>query len=590
MKSFLFGSYCLGIRNPKSAIRNPVGTELLRRRLVFVTALLLCVFVLAGCIVPVPSPDGPADTFGLDFRLPPGSNTSGVMVFFIDGLNGEIFDQLLQAGELPAFRKYFADRGLYTPRAIANLPSVTLANLTSFATGRLPGNHGIVGVNWFDRNQLIWRDYAEIRQKNKLDEDYGAATLFERLGDRTTAAVFFQPHRGATRWIENWTSAGPPFYFGWYEFIDRLTLYRLNMIANIARVRHEFPALTVCYLLAPDFYAYAHGVKSAQYRDAIRHSDRQIGRVLGDLERAGLLDKVHIAVISDHSLGEVSRHCPIRPLLRRMGLDVAHEDLWEKYSFEKRMEYFRRFSTVVYGSGDRYAPISLRRPIRRDGKVVGLEAWPVRPRPEDLRAYPALRPPKPAGLAGLFAPPPQPVEVDLIAELLKEEAVDALAWPAGPEKVRLRRRGGEVEFAAAAGMIRYRVISGSDVLGWKGHVPDDVLAGTRPATGRQWLAWTHPTQFPDLPEQLLAYFRARRAGDLVAFAAEGWDLNSHNRAGHGGLLPSDVAVPVLLAGPRVPHGRLGPVRVIDMSATILELLGKPVPAELDGQSLLGAKK
>ena len=71
-----------------------------------------------------------------------------------------------------------------------------------------------------------------------------------------------------------------------------------------------------------------------------------------------------------------------------------------------------------------------------------------------------------------------------------------------------------------------------------------------------------------------------------AIAAKGWDLDKVNRAGHGGLFPSDVAVPVLLAGPRVPKGRLGPVRVIDVSATILDVLGRPIPPELDGQSLL----
>jgi len=302
--------------------------------------------------------------------------------------------------------------------------------------------------------------------------------------------------------------------------------------------------------------------------------------VLGDLERAGLLDKIHIAVVSDHSQGEVTGYCPMDKLLQRLGLELTDRRLWEQTTFEQRMDYYRGYSTVLYDSGGRYAAICLRRPIRKDGKVVGLEAWPIRPRPEDLTAYPALRPPK----------QPERVEVDLIAELLKEEAVDALAWPVGPEKVRLRRRGGEVEFAGSAGMIRCRVVSGSDPLGWKGHVPDDVLAGTRPATGRQWLAWTHPTQFPDLPEQLLAYFRAQRAGDLVAFAAEGWDLANANRAGHGGLFPSDMAVPVLLAGPRVPKGRLGAVRVIDVSATILELMGRPVPPDLDGQSLLGAKE
>lgn len=551
--------------------------------------VLSCLLVLGGAGCSVPGPDGPADSFGLDFSMPVGSTLSGVLVFYVDGLNAAIFDELLEAGELPAIRRYFVDRGLYAPRAIANLPSVTLANLTSFSTGQLPGHHGVVGINWFDRNRLIWRNYETIAQKNTLDGDYNSPTLFERLGDRTTAAIFFQPHRGATRWIENWMSAGPPYYFGWFHFVDRLTLFRLNMIADIVRTRREWPAVTVCYLLAPDFYAYAKGVLSAEYRDAIRHTDRQIGRVLGDVERAGLLDKIHVALVSDHSLGEVTRHRPMRVVLKGLGLELADGQLWEKSSFETRLEYYRRFSAVLYGSGDRYAAVCLRKPIRRDGKVVGLDAWPVRPSADDLAAYPAWDPPRPEGLGALFAPPSKPVQVDLIAELMKEEAIDALAWSPEPGKARLRRRSGEVEFSDVEGKIAYRVVRGDDPLGYRAHVPAEVLAG-KPADGRAWLQWTHPSEYPDLPEQLLAYFRAHRAGDLVAFAAEGWDLSNVHRAGHGGLLPSDVATPMLLAGPGVPRGRPGPVRVIDMTATILHLLGRDVPAEFDGQSLLPAPR
>jgi arylsulfatase A-like enzyme len=45
---------------------------------------------------------------------------------------------------------------------------------------------------------------------------------------------------------------------------------------------------------------------------------------------------------------------------------------------------------------------------------------------------------------------------------------------------------------------------------------------------------------------------------------------------------------LLLAGPGVPHERRSsPVRSVDLGPTILELLGRPVPADLDGRSLLG---
>ncbi|GAG88598.1 unnamed protein product, partial [marine sediment metagenome] len=298
---------------------------------------------LIGCSVP--GADGQADTFGLDFSLPAGANTRGAIVFFVDGVNAEVFREMLNASELPAIRKYFVDRGLYAPHAVANIPSVTLANETSFITGLFPGHHGVTGINWFDRNRLVWRDYETIKQKNMLDGDYTAPNLYEQFPDRTTFSIFFQAHRGTTKFIENAITAAPTFGFGWYEFVDRLTLYRFHIVTDVARKRREFPAITIAYLLAPDFRAYEYGVGSKQYRQAIRHTDRQIGRVLGDIDRAGLLDKIIIVLTSDHSLCNVKKHFPLEKWLREeIGLDVAEKHLWENTPFEKRQECYRKFS------------------------------------------------------------------------------------------------------------------------------------------------------------------------------------------------------------------------------------------------------
>jgi hypothetical protein len=537
---------------------------------------LLCLAVLGpACGCGVPAADRPGDSFGLDFAMPQEARVRGAIVFVVDGLNARIFHEMLTAGELPACQRFLVDRGLYVPRAVGNTPSVTLANLTSLVTGLFPGHHGVTGINWFDRNQLIWRNYETIAQKNTLDGDYTAANIYEQFPDETTFSVFFQPHRGTTKFIENWTSAGPPFFFGWYEFVDRLTLSRFDIVVDVARRRGAWPAVTIAYLLSPDFRAYEHGVESAQYRQAIRQTDRQIGRVLADLERAGLLDRLIIALVSDHGLGEVSRHfCLENFLTDRVGLDVASARLWEQTPFESRLAYYRRFSTVLYGSGDRYWAICLRRPVRREGRVTGFAPWPVRPTADDLAHYPAMR----RGAA----------QRDLPALLVQQEAVDAVAYAAGADRVRIRRRSGEVEFhqpGGRGGPIIYHVIAGGDPLGWSAHVPGELLGG-KAATPRQWLRATCTTNYPDLPAQILAYFRARRGGDIAVFAACGWDFLNKNRAGHGGLHGEDLLVPLAVAGPGVPRGTIDAARTADLMPTILQLLGRPLPPNLDGESLL----
>lgn len=529
----------------------------------------------------MPAASGPADTYGLDFSMPAGMPpVKGAMVFVVDGINSDIFNEMLANGELPAFKKYFVDRGLYAPRAVANVPSVTLANLTSIATGQFPGHTNITGINWFDRNQLIWRDYATIAQKNKLDADYLAPTLYEYLQDEVTFSVFFQPHRGATKFIENWYSAGPPFYFQWYKFIDRLTLSRMGLVMELSRKQGRFPALTILYLLSPDFMAYQYGASSPQYRDALRHSDRQIGRVLADMDRAGLLEKVNIALVSDHGHWDVQRHFNIDAFLRdEIGLTLNRGHWWENDPFEGRLEDYQDVTAVPYGSGDRYWALCMHRPKRQNGQFAGWYNWQQRPTPADLLQFPAHKP----GHHKLL------YTVDLSTVLIDQEAVDLVAYRCGPDSIRVVRKSGVVEFdqpGGRDGLIGYKHISGLDPLEWQGKVSANALAG-KAMTSRAWLEETFNTPYPDMPAQLLAYFRAHRAGDLVVFAAPGWDFNHENRSGHGGLNPSDMMTVLAVAGPGVPHAQLNVARTVDLMPTLLNLLDRPTPPNIDGQNLCG---
>jgi len=536
----------------------------------WLVAVALCA-AAGGC--QTPGPNDTADSFGLDFSMPPGAAVSGAIVFFVDGVNAAIFQRMLEANELPAAKSYFADRGMYCPRAVASIPTVTLANETSFVTGRFPGHHGIVHNLWFDRSKWLFRNYKTIAQKNTLDGDYSAPNLYEQFPNAPTYSVFFQPHRGAT-FIENCAPGGIVFFFGWYMYLDRMNLNELRNVAAMARQQRAWPAVTVVYQLAPDFEGYRSGVSSPQYRQSLLHTDRQIGRVLGDLKRAGLLEKLTLVLLSDHGLTDVRNHFELEEFLRNhAGLDVGTRLSDERTPLARRQRALRRHTAVLVVAGDRFAALYLRRTVRKDGRPVGLAPWPDRPTAEDFRSYPF-------GKDG---------QIDLLDLLAGQEAVDAVAYRAGPGRVRVRRAGGEVEFRQEAGpreLVNYRLLAGDDPLGYRGSVPADALAG-RPLSPRQWLEATDDTDFPDLPAQVLAYFRHERAGDLALFAAPGWDFNNRNRAGHGGIRAVDMHVPILIAGPGVPHGRIDAARSVDVMPTLLRLLGRPLPPGLDGQPLLG---
>ncbi len=561
--------------------------------------LLVVASLLAGCGAWT---DEREATFGFDFPPPGPAEGRSAIVFFVDGVSGEVFDRLLSGGRLPMIQRYFVDRGLYARRCVSSVPSVTLACETSLVTGLFPGRHGVTGIKWFDRNALFWRNYETIAQKNALDGDYIAPTVFERLPGETTMSLFFQAHRGATKFAENWTSAGPPYFFGWYDLVDRLSLLRFQIVSAVARQRGEFPAFIIAYLLWPDMEAYRSGVSSEAYEKALEHTDAQIGRVLRDLEAAGRLDTMVIVFATDHGMVDVAHHWPIEKAFRDdFRLHVATQHLWEETAFEDRLAYYGRHACVLAGSGDRYWAVSLRKPKppaggknakNEKGKAPAFENWLVRPSADDLRAYPT----RDGG------------RIDLVGRLRDEEAVDLIAYRAGPARIHVTNRHGTAEItrgeagtrstSAAAntdpsmragygGTYAYRVVQGEDPLGYDRTVAPNMLLG-KPHSTEAWLEATIETPFPDLVPQLAAYFDAPRSGDIAVFAAPGWDFGEVHKAGHGGLRPGEMLTPLLMAGPGVPHERRhGPVRAVDVVPTVLQLLGKPVPANIDGRGRLG---
>jgi hypothetical protein len=205
-----------------------------------------------------------------------------------------------------------------------------------------------------------------------------------------------------------------------------------------------------------------------------------------------------------------------------------------------------------------------------------------------MQNYPTIR--RPSFFERLTDPTASPTIVgraDLLSKLVELEATDLIAYSVTDNRVRVRNSKGEVEFRQAAGpggAISYHVISGADPLGWEGKVPAEAVNG-KALSPDQWLAATMNTDFPDLPVQVLAYFRSKYAGDIAVFAAPGWDFFNTHHAGHGGVRGDDMFVPLLLAGPGVPVGRIEAARTVDLAPTLLHLLGESVPGDLDGRVL-----
>ena len=106
-----------------------------------------------------------------------------------------------------------------------------------------------------------------------------------------------------------------------------------------------------------------------------------------------------------------------------------------------------------------------------------------------------------------------------------------------------------------------------------------------------WLRASCDSEFPDFVPQICEVFDSNRAGQILLFATRGWDFDKKGLGGHGSVIPSDMNIPFMFAGPGIPKGsHIRTARVVDLMPTVMEMLGcsdrlKNV-GPIDGKSLM----
>ena len=203
---------------------------------------------------------------------------------------------------------------------------------------------------------------------------------------------------------------------------------------------------------------------------------------MGDIQRAGLLDKLVVALVSDHGHVDTPNHPHLESYVKdTLGVHILTGEPDDGDPFEHRLAKYSRYVGVTCSGGNRYWPVYLRRPIRCDGRFVGMDNWLGTPTADDLRHYPT----------------DSGADIDLPSVLIAQPFIEAVAYCAAPEAVRMVFKGGEVEFRRTGGRNGpfLPVLSGQDPLDYKDHVPADMLAG-RPFSQRQWLDATMERAIP----------------------------------------------------------------------------------------------
>jgi len=471
----------------------------------------------------------------------------------VDGARADVFYEMLSQGLLPNIEKHVAKRGLIVKNAVTVFPSTTGPAHAPFLTGAFPGPLNMPGIRWFDRNRNSYQDYGPLAWL-QFERDYVGPeafamnadmtgeikTIFERLKDFTTAAIFEPITRGAKFIYPPLANVmakvfGPLRAFTW-EHVDTLAartfemVYRCSTLVHWMKLPSEPPTFSAVYMPGVDEVSHEHGPLSENVRHAIQNVDKQIGHIAKTLIDLKLYDETSIVIGSDHGLRPTSLHFDLGNFLTTVGLDVRRFPV----TF---LQGLGEFDATVAVSGNGMAHVYLAAEGAEE-KAVPLQYikhdWRRKPKLEDLENY-KIR----TGRVNI---------IDLLSHLLPVQhafvAENKTTFHAySHDGHGIVRKRGRNEYS-------YNVIEGADPLGYASIVKDGKIAYGEWLDDREWLSATCEAEFPDVPVQISQIFESQRSGDLIINSRMGWDLMPElppHRGSHGGLHAAEMRVPLLVA-------------------------------------------
>ena len=502
-----------------------------------------------------------------------------VIVFLVDGMRANVAQGMIDQGELPNIRRYLYDRGCHVENGVSVVPSITYAAISSITTGCYPGRHDVMGNKWFDRVSGKYQNYMFIRSYQKVDHDIRAATIYEALEDKYTVTIQTAHRRGATRPYDNWMSSGVNYFFGCDLEIDRLVAKRFEEIAVCANQNGRWPDFILAYFPAVDSIGHKYDANSEKYRQALINVDTQVGRICRAIEKNGLLDDYYLLLVSDHGHLPMEIDCYWLPVdYFRQTLKIPVVDNWflEKENACKWHEYLKKYRVVLVNGGSRRCHIHLR----------CSDSWIDEPSFEQVRHF--LKEYYPHSLEATCGK-------DLLDSLADQEGVKIVVAKMGTNTVLVKKGDSQAIISRrmesdGTRVYRYQPITG-DPLNYKEHAPTAAWVDAGFFDAQTWLDANCDSEFPDFITAVTEMFDSKRAGQIVAFAKEGWNFGRDNIGGHGSVVREDMIVPFMFAGPEIPAGStLRAARLVDVMPTVLEMLGKLDRLDainpIDGRSLL----
>ncbi|MBI1967993.1 MAG: alkaline phosphatase family protein [Gemmatimonadetes bacterium] len=458
---------------------------------------------------------------------------SRVVFVLIDGARPDVLQFLLDRGLLPNLARWVIEPGGLTVGTTV-FPSTTGVAYIPFLFGCYPGTANIPGIRWLDRAEAAggaraqWRaarSYCGV-QGGWINTDIACGpSMFDLVPD--SIAICTPVTRGLGPGANLVTTerailGSVAHYVGTYPSLDRAVAD-----AWLSTLNRAWRFLFVVFP-GPDGMTHLKDPWHPAVLETYLEIDAALGRFVARARRQGGAMPAFF-VAADHGASVMQEHCDVAVLLEEWGVPTLRHPMhvWRRGA---------RAATMVSGN----ASVQL---------YFDPRAGRATPRTE------------------------REIPEDLVARLLALPAVRLAACRDNRDGVIVLSGDARARVSETGGLVRYEPLRG-DPLG---------LGGRLQLEDRDMLAQSRGTDVPDAPRQLLQLFRSPRAGDLVLTAGPGadfrgpWEIPEH-KSGHGSLIRDHMEVPIAASVP-LPEV---PIRTVDLMPAMLEHLGVPVPAGLDG--------
>jgi predicted AlkP superfamily pyrophosphatase or phosphodiesterase len=215
----------------------------------------------------------------------------------IDGLNPQAIEELGKS-RTPAFHRLMREGAFTLDARTVREKTSTTPNHTSMLTGRrVDAKHGGHGYTEnFDNGGTIHQAAGHY-----------VASVFDIVHDNGGSTAFFGAKSKFRLYKRTWNTHGAPDRVGRNNGrakIDRFTIDRNNtrltskVTAELRRKPRDF---TFVHLSLPDRVGHASGFMGKQYLDAVRRTDRLVGRILNTVaDRPELRRHTLVILTADH--------------------------------------------------------------------------------------------------------------------------------------------------------------------------------------------------------------------------------------------------------------------------------------------------